>query len=117
MDQWLEISQALVPGSGFEGACAAANDFLSLRTFLVGHAPTLADVACWAQLQLTLQWDRLKKGGSLPHLARWWVLRGATSGRVLCTAPAGEAGRGLAGAAVRPAWHEAQGSHCLLLPL
>ncbi|PSC73885.1 glutamyl-tRNA synthetase [Micractinium conductrix] len=72
VDQWLEISQALVPGFGFEGACAAANDFLSLRTFLVGHAPTLADVACWAQLQLTLQWDRLKKGGSLPHLARWY---------------------------------------------
>lgn len=37
----------------------------------VGYAPTLADIACWAQLQLTLQWDRLRKAGSLPHLARW----------------------------------------------
>lgn len=73
VDQWLDISQTLVPGAGFEGVCASANDFLSLRSFLVGHAPTLADVACWAQLQLTLQWDRLKKGGSLAHLARWWV--------------------------------------------
>lgn len=37
----------------------------------VGYAPSLADIACWAQLQLTLQWDRLRKGGALPHLARW----------------------------------------------
>lgn len=74
VDQWLDISQTLVPGSGFEAACAAVDAFLSLRTFLVGHAPSLADVACWAQLQLTLQWDRLKKGGGVAHLARWWVL-------------------------------------------
>lgn len=71
VDQWLDISQSLTPGASFESACASVNDFLSLRTFLVGYAPTLADVACWAQLQLTLQWDRLRKAGALPHLARW----------------------------------------------
>jgi glutamyl-tRNA synthetase len=72
VDQWFDIAQTLVPGSGFEAACTSINDFLSLRTFLVGYAPTLADVACWAQLQLTLQWDRLKKGASCVHLARWY---------------------------------------------
>ncbi|KAL4439440.1 hypothetical protein ABPG77_008769 [Micractinium sp. CCAP 211/92] len=72
VDQWLDISQTLVPGSGFEAACASVDAFLSLRTFLVGYGPTLADVACWAQLQLTLQWDRLKKGGAVAHLARWY---------------------------------------------
>ncbi|KAI7845298.1 hypothetical protein COHA_001141 [Chlorella ohadii] len=72
VDQWLDISQTLVPGAAFESACASVNDFLSLRTFLVGYAPTMADIACWAQLQLTLQWDRLRKGGALPHLARWY---------------------------------------------
>lgn len=71
VDQWLDISQTLVPGAGFEGVATALNDFLSLRTFLVGYALTLADVACWAQLQLTLQWDRLRKAGGLTHLARW----------------------------------------------
>ena len=71
MDQWLDISASLTPGAAFEAACGSVNDFLSLRTFLVGYAPSLADVACWAQLQLTLQWDRLRKGGALPHLARW----------------------------------------------
>lgn len=76
VDQWLDISQTLVPGSGFEAACASVDAFLSLRTFLVGYGPTLADVACWAQLQLTLQWDRLKKGGAVAHLARWWVPAG-----------------------------------------
>ncbi|PRW45405.1 glutamyl-tRNA synthetase isoform A [Chlorella sorokiniana] len=72
VDQWLDISQSLVPGAAFESACASVNDFLSLRTFLVGYAPTMADIACWAQLQLTLQWDRLRKGGALPHLSRWY---------------------------------------------
>lgn len=38
-------------GSGFEAACKAANDFLALRTLLVGYGVTLADVACWGQLQ------------------------------------------------------------------
>lgn len=71
VDQWLDISGSLTPGAAFEAACGSVSDFLSLRTFLVGFAPSLADVACWAQLQLTLQWDRLRKGGALPHLARW----------------------------------------------
>lgn len=75
MDQWLDISQTLVPGAAFEGVAASINDFLSLRTFLAGYTLTLADVACWAQLQLTLQWDRLRKAGGLVHLARWWVGR------------------------------------------
>ena len=51
VDQWLDIAQSLVPGHGLEAACSSVNDFLSLRTFLVGHSLTLADVACWAQLQ------------------------------------------------------------------
>ncbi|KAL4855849.1 Glutamate--tRNA ligase [Chlorella vulgaris] len=72
VDQWLDISQSLVPGAGFESAAASVNQYLSLRTFLAGYALSLADVACWAQLQLTLQWDRLKKTGSFGHLERWY---------------------------------------------
>lgn len=73
VDQWLDISQSLVPGAGFESVAASVNQYLSLRTFLAGYALSLADVACWAQLQLTLQWDRLKKTGSFGHLERWWA--------------------------------------------
>ena len=72
VDQWLDIAQSLVPGHGLEAACSSVNDFLSLRTFLVGHSLSLADVACWAQLQPNMQWEKLRKGGVLPHLARWY---------------------------------------------
>ncbi|EFN53000.1 hypothetical protein CHLNCDRAFT_137448 [Chlorella variabilis] len=73
VDQWLDISQTLLPGAGFEAAAASVNDFLSLRTFLAGYSLSLADVACWAQLQLTLQWDKLRRTGNFGHLARWWA--------------------------------------------
>lgn len=40
----------MVSGSSFEPLCASINSYLSLRTFLVGYAPTVADVALWGQL-------------------------------------------------------------------
>ena len=52
VDQWLDFAcTALVSGSGFEAACKAVNDFVSMRTLLVGYAVSMADVACWGQLQ------------------------------------------------------------------
>ena len=50
MDQWLDFSAALGPGSSLETACTIANEFLALRTFLVGYRLSLADLACWGQL-------------------------------------------------------------------
>lgn len=57
VDQWLDISQSLVPGAAFESACASVNDFLSLRTFLVSHEPetieaTAVDQPCawWGRM-------------------------------------------------------------------
>ena len=50
VDQWLEFAGSLGPGAGLEGACAAANEYLQLRTFLVGYRLSLADLACWGQL-------------------------------------------------------------------
>ncbi|GAB4821570.1 hypothetical protein N2152v2_008616 [Parachlorella kessleri] len=80
VDQWLDFAcTALVSGSGFEAACKAVNDFLSMRTLLVGYAVSMADVACWGQLQGTLQWDKLKKSGNFPHLARWYDFLGEVS--------------------------------------
>jgi hypothetical protein len=51
VDEWLEVASQVVSGSTFEPLCASVNKFLALRTFLVGYAPTVADVALWGQLQ------------------------------------------------------------------
>ncbi|KAK9829157.1 hypothetical protein WJX72_004236 [[Myrmecia] bisecta] len=76
IDEWLDFANSLVSGGGLEGACAVANHYLSLRTYLVGYALSVADIACWGQLQGLLQWDKLKRSGSHPHLARWTELVG-----------------------------------------
>jgi glutamyl-tRNA synthetase len=50
VDQWLEYAGSLAPGSALEAACAVANEYLQLRTYLVGYRLSLADLACWGQL-------------------------------------------------------------------
>ena len=52
VDYWLEYVCANVnPGAGLEAVLVAINDYLALRSFLVGHATTVADVVLWGQLQ------------------------------------------------------------------
>lgn len=52
MDHWLEFSgQRLCGQPGLNGALAELDKALSLRTFLVGHALTLADISVWAALK------------------------------------------------------------------
>ena len=51
VDEWLDRASQVVSGASFEPLCASINSYLSLRTFLVGYAPTVADVALWGQLQ------------------------------------------------------------------
>lgn len=50
VDEWLAFSPLLAAGPGLADAAAAVNDYLALRTYLVGHRLTLADVAVWGQL-------------------------------------------------------------------
>ena len=50
VDEWLAFLPRLAAGPGLAEAAAALNDFLSLRTYLVGHRLTLADIALWGQL-------------------------------------------------------------------
>ncbi len=50
VDEWLAFSPSLAAGPGLADAAAAVNDYLALRTYLVGHRLTLADVAVWGQL-------------------------------------------------------------------
>jgi glutamyl-tRNA synthetase len=51
VDTWLETAAGVVTGSALEGQCSALNDYLQLRTFLVGYCLTAADLALWGQLQ------------------------------------------------------------------
>lgn len=52
VDHWLEFSAQRVCGqSNLAGALAELDKALSLRTFLVGHAVTLADLSVWAALK------------------------------------------------------------------
>lgn len=52
VDHWLEFSaRRLRDQAGVSEALAELDKALSLRTFLVGHALTLADISVWASLK------------------------------------------------------------------
>eukprot|EP00239_Pterosperma_sp_CCMP1384_P010909 CAMPEP_0197860068 /NCGR_PEP_ID=MMETSP1438-20131217/35197_1 /TAXON_ID=1461541 /ORGANISM="Pterosperma sp., Strain CCMP1384" /LENGTH=720 /DNA_ID=CAMNT_0043476801 /DNA_START=19 /DNA_END=2181 /DNA_ORIENTATION=- len=72
VDQWLDFLSCLKPGSGFPSACEYVNEYLALRTFLVGNSITAADVAIWGSLTICPQFNMVKKGGKAPHLTRWY---------------------------------------------
>eukprot|EP00877_Chromochloris_zofingiensis_P010541 jgi/Chrzof1/5740/Cz16g14040.t1_GTS2[v5.2] len=72
VDQWLDVTAQVVSGLGFEPMCVSINNYLSLRTFLVGYTFTVADVALWGQLQACPMWKKGKSSGAVPHLSRWF---------------------------------------------
>lgn len=51
VDQWLVFSSSIVSGSGRQAVCDVINDFLSLRTYLVWYALSIAELQVWGQLQ------------------------------------------------------------------
>ena len=51
VDQWLDYAAFLTAGPGLEAACAALDTYLAFRSFLVGFNLTIADLACWGQLE------------------------------------------------------------------
>ncbi|KAG7236967.1 hypothetical protein INR49_032977 [Caranx melampygus] len=63
VDHWLEFSARCLCGQpGLIEALGELDLALSLRTYLVGHAVTLADLCVWAAL----------KGKSFSHVNRWF---------------------------------------------
>jgi len=72
VDQWLDFLPMLAPGAGLAAACAYVDSMLALRTTLVGHHVTLADVALWGCFAGTPQFAVVTKGGKCPHLLRWY---------------------------------------------
>lgn len=51
IDEWLEYASVFSFGSQFESACEHADSHLALRTFLVGHSLSIADIAIWSALK------------------------------------------------------------------
>ncbi|XP_008296039.1 bifunctional glutamate/proline--tRNA ligase isoform X2 [Stegastes partitus] len=71
VDHWLEFSARRVCDQpGLTGALGELDKALSLRTFLVGHALTLADLSVWAALKGHVEWP--SHGKSFPHVNRWF---------------------------------------------
>ncbi|KAK2853483.1 hypothetical protein Q5P01_006144 [Channa striata] len=71
VDHWLEFSARRLCGqSGLTVALGELDKALSLRTFLVGHALTLADLSIWAALKGHEEWPGQSE--SFSHINRWF---------------------------------------------
>nr|XP_019935574.1 PREDICTED: bifunctional glutamate/proline--tRNA ligase isoform X2 [Paralichthys olivaceus] len=71
VDHWLEFSARSLCGQpGLTVALRELDMALSLRTFLVGHAITLADLSVWAALKGHEGWP--SQGKSFSHVNRWF---------------------------------------------
>ncbi|XP_051578607.1 bifunctional glutamate/proline--tRNA ligase-like [Myxocyprinus asiaticus] len=71
VDHWLEFSaRRLCAQSDLSSALAELDKALALRTFLVGHSVTLADLCIWAALKGN--GESQAKPSSYPHLCRWF---------------------------------------------
>ncbi|XP_027136959.1 bifunctional glutamate/proline--tRNA ligase isoform X3 [Larimichthys crocea] len=71
VDHWLEFSARRLCGQpGLTVALGELDKALSLRTFLVGHAITLADLSVWAALKGHKEWPN--QGKSFSHVNRWF---------------------------------------------
>ncbi|KAK4748770.1 hypothetical protein SAY87_015356 [Trapa incisa] len=73
IDEWLENAHVLSSGSEFENACKYINDYLGVRTFIVGHYLSIADIAIWSALAgVGVRWESLKKSKKYLNLVRWF---------------------------------------------
>ncbi|MED6287234.1 Bifunctional glutamate/proline--tRNA ligase [Characodon lateralis] len=71
VDHWLEFSaRRLCDQPNLTMALGVLDKALSLRTYLVGHALTLADLSVWAALKDQSDWP--SQGRSFPHVSRWF---------------------------------------------
>uniref|UniRef100_A0A673KZA1 glutamate--tRNA ligase n=1 Tax=Sinocyclocheilus rhinocerous TaxID=307959 RepID=A0A673KZA1_9TELE len=76
VDHWLEFSARRLCGqSDLSSALGDLDKALALRTFLVGHSVTLADLCVWAALkgQSFRNGESQAKPNSYPHLCRWFL--------------------------------------------
>ncbi|KAJ4961096.1 hypothetical protein NE237_021006 [Protea cynaroides] len=73
VDEWLEYASIFSHGSEFESGCAYVDEYLLLRTFLVGSSLSVADIAIWAGLAGAGQrWESIRKSKKYQNLVRWF---------------------------------------------
>ncbi|KAL0969878.1 hypothetical protein UPYG_G00233690 [Umbra pygmaea] len=79
VDHWLEFSTQRVSGqSSLAVTLGELDKSLALRTFLVGHSLTLADICVWAALKGSSEWLSFQKqAGVFPHISRWFSFLGS----------------------------------------
>ncbi|XP_046886457.1 bifunctional glutamate/proline--tRNA ligase isoform X3 [Hypomesus transpacificus] len=76
VDHWLQFGASRVCGqSRLAVALAELDKALALRTFLVGHSLTLADLSVWASLKGNAEWQSQVK--SFSHVRRWFYFLGS----------------------------------------
>jgi hypothetical protein len=79
--QSCEVDTYMDLAASYDGAAIAPlldhlNSRLALRTFIVGHSSTLADLLCWAALKRR----DFTPSASHPHLSRWFTFIAAFPG-------------------------------------
>uniref|UniRef100_A0A7I4CEY7 glutamate--tRNA ligase n=1 Tax=Physcomitrium patens TaxID=3218 RepID=A0A7I4CEY7_PHYPA len=73
VDEWLSYASSFGVRSEFEGACAHANNYLSLRTYFVGNDLTVADITIVAYLaKAGPRWESFRKSAKFPNLVQWY---------------------------------------------
>ncbi|CAL8243627.1 unnamed protein product [Lota lota] len=76
VDHWLEFSsRRLCSQKGLPLALGELEKALALRTFLVGHALTLADLCAWAALKGHVEWPG--QANAFTHVNRWFSFLGS----------------------------------------
>ncbi|XP_071722116.1 glutamate--tRNA ligase, cytoplasmic-like [Rutidosis leptorrhynchoides] len=84
IDEWLEFSSILSSGPEFEKACASLDKYLEVRTLLVGHSVSIADITIWSGLTATgKRWESLRKSKKYQNLVRWFNSISAEHGDLL----------------------------------
>jgi len=88
---WLAQAKNFLPGGGFERQCEQVDEYLATRTYLVGHAITLADLAMWAEFTTNRQWLVIVKKNKCANVQRWLATLNAdeTLGAVVAESDAG----------------------------
>ncbi|XP_077138362.1 bifunctional glutamate/proline--tRNA ligase isoform X2 [Ranitomeya variabilis] len=93
ISHWVEFSQTrLQDKSMFAAALQELNHSLSLRTYLVGDALTLADISVFSALAVSAPWqEQIRKNKAAVNVRRWYAFLEPTvpfQGKLSVAAPA-----------------------------
>jgi len=73
IDEWLEYANVFSARAEFERSCTYLDNYLSLRTFLVGDSLSVADIAVWSGLAGTgRRGEGIRISNRFQNLVRWY---------------------------------------------